>query len=125
MTGEYGLGINHKTQVDFYVIKGVAEELLDYLGYGNRYSLVVKESFPKEFHPYQTAYISVNNDIVGIIGRLHPNISKEPTFVMEINLDKLLDKKVGKMKFKEISKFPSVKKDLAVIVGKDKTSGEV
>ena len=125
MTGEYGLGINHKTPVDFYVIKGVAEELLDYLGYGNRYSFVVKENFPKEFHPYQTAYISVNNDIVGIIGRLHPNISKEPTFVLEINLDKLLDKKVGKMKFKEISKFPSVKKDLAVIVDKDKTSGEV
>ena len=39
--------------------------------------------------------------------------------------DKLLEKKVGKMKFKEISKFPSVKKDLAVIVDKDKTSGEV
>ena len=125
MTGEYGLGINHKTQVDFYVIKGVAEELLDYLGYGNRYSFVVKDNFPKEFHPYQTAYISVNNDIVGIIGRLHPNISKEPTFVMEINLDKLLDKKVGKMKFKEISKFPSVKKDIAVIIDKEKTSGEV
>ncbi len=125
MTGEYGLGINHKTQVDFYVIKGVAEELLDYLGYGNRYSFVVKENFPKEFHPYQTAYISVNNDIVGIIGRLHPNISKESTFVMEINLDKLLDKKVGKMKFKEISKFPSVKKDIAVIIDKEKTSGEV
>ena len=125
MTGEYGLGINHKTQVDFYVIKGVAEELLDYLGYGNRYSFVVKDNFPKEFHPYQTAYISVNNDIVGIIGRLHPNISKEPTFVMEINLDKLLDKKVGKMKFKEISKVPSVKKDIAVIIDKEKTSGEV
>ena len=44
---------------------------------------------------------------------------------MEINLDKLLSKKVGKMKFKEISKFPSVKKDLAVIVDKEKTSGEV
>ena len=125
MTGEYELGIGHKTQVDFYVIKGVAEELLDYLGYGNRYSFVVKENFPKEFHPYQTAYISVNNDIVGIIGRLHPNISKEPTFVMEINLDKLLAKKVGKMKFKEISKFPSVKKDIAVIVDKEKNSYEV
>ena len=123
MTGEYGLGI--EAQVDFYVIKGVAEELLDYLGYGKRYSFVVKDNLPKEFHPYQTAYISVNNDVVGIIGRLHPNISKEPTFVMEINLDKLLSKKVGKMKFKEISKFPSVKKDLAVIVDKEKTSGEV
>lgn len=125
MTGEYELGISSKKNVDFYVIKGVAEELLDYLGYANRYSFVVKESIPNEFHPYQTAYISVNNDIVGIIGRLHPNVAKEPVFVMEINLDKLLAKKVGKMKFKEISKFPSIKKDISVIVDKEKTSEEV
>ena len=118
MAGEYETGIGNKAQVDFYVMKGVAEELLDYLGYGNRYSFVVKDGFPKEFHPYQTAYISVNNDIVGIIGKLHPNVSKDAAFVMEINLDKLLSKKVGKMKFKEISKFPSVKKDIAVIVDK-------
>ena len=44
---------------------------------------------------------------------------------MEINLDKLLSKKVGKMKYKEISKFPSVKKDLAVIANKDTTSEEI
>ena len=125
MTGEYELGIGKNSNVDFYVIKGVAEELLDYLGYGNRYSFVVKENLPKEFHPYQTAYISVNNDIVGIIGKLHPQISKEAVFVMEINLDKLLAKKVGKMKFKEISKFPSIKKDLAIIVDNEKTSEEV
>lgn len=125
MAGEYETGITSKAQVDFYVMKGVVEELLDYLGYGNRYSFVIKDEFPKEFHPYQTAYISVNNDIIGIIGKLHPNVSKEPAFVMEINLDKLLAKKVGKMKFKEISKFPSVKKDIAVIVDKEKASGEV
>ena len=125
MAGEYETGITSKAQVDFYVMKGVAEELLEYLGYGNRYSFVVKNDFPKEFHPYQTAYISVNNDVVGIIGKLHPSISKDSAFVMEINLDKLLAKKVGKMKFKEISKFPGVKKDIAVIVDKEKTSGEI
>ena len=103
----------------------MAEELLNYLGYNNRYSFVANEEIPKEFHPYQTAYISVNNDIVGIIGKLHPNIAKDPVFVMEINLDKLLAKKVGKMKFKEISKFPSIKKDIAIIVDKEKTSGEI
>ena len=44
---------------------------------------------------------------------------------MEINLDKLLAKRVGKMKFKEISKFPVVKKDLALLVDKNMTSKEV
>lgn len=60
-----------------------------------------------------------------IFGRLHPNISKDKVFVFEINLNKLLSKKVGKMKFKEISKFPNVKKDVAFIVDKNITSKEI
>ena len=124
MTGERYLSVKSK-QVDFYDIKGVAEELLDYLGYGGRYSFVIKDELPKEFHPYQTAQISVNNDVVGIIGKLHPNCTKDNVYVLEINLDKLLEKKTGKMKYKEISKFPSVKKDLAVVIDKDITSEEI
>ena len=53
---------------------------------------------PKEIHPGQSAYISVNNDEVGLIGKLHPEKTKEDVYVLEINLSKLLDKKVGKMK---------------------------
>ncbi|MBP3255910.1 MAG: phenylalanine--tRNA ligase subunit beta [Clostridia bacterium] len=125
MTGEYYLGINNKKNVDFYVIKGIAEELLDYLGYGNRYSFVVNESIPTTFHPGQSAAISVNNDIVGYIGRTHPAFCKDAVYAMEINLDKLLDKKTGKMKYKEISKYPSIKKDLAIVVDKDVQSSEI
>ena len=44
---------------------------------------------------------------------------------MEINLDKLLNKRVGKMRFKEISKFPTIKKDLAILLDKDIASKEV
>lgn len=125
MTGEYYLGINNKAEVDFYVLKGVVEELLDYLGYSNRYSFVTDKPMPKELHPGQTAMISVNNDVIGYIGRVHPNVSKDKVFVFEINLTKLLSKKVGKMKFKEISKFPNVKKDVAFIVDKNITSKEI
>ena len=125
MTGDFYLGVGKK-QVDFYIIKGIVEELLDYLGYGNRYSFVVRENqMPDEVHPGQSALISVNNDIVGLIGRVHPVLEKEPVYVFEIDLDKLLDKKVGKMKYKEISKFPSVKKDIAVVVDKNITSDEI
>ena len=116
MTGEYYLGLETKN-VNFYVIKGVCEEVLDYLGYNGRYSFVAdKEKMPEEMHPGKSAVISVNNDIVGFIGRINPEISKEEVYVMEINLDKLLAKKVGKMKYKELSKFPVVKKDIAILV---------
>lgn len=126
MTGDYYLGIENKKQVNFYVIKGIVEELLDYLGYAGRYSFVVnEEKIPDELHPGQAAQISVNNDVIGIIGRIHPAISKENVYVFEIDLDKLLAKKVGKMKYKEISKYPSVNKDLALVVDKNITSKEI
>ncbi len=125
MSGKYYYGIGHNKNVDFYDIKGVTEELLDYLGYVGRYSFVLPKQMPVEFHPGQTAEISVNNDVVGIVGRIHPSVEKEEVYVMEINLDKLLAKRVSKMKFKEISKFPNIKKDLALLVSKDKTSKEV
>ena len=125
MTGEYYYGINNSKKVDFYIIKGIAEELLDFLGYGGRYSFVVKDNMPEQLHPGQSAMISVNNDIVGIIGKVHPEITKEDVFVMEINLDKLLAKKTGKMKYKEISKYPTVKKDISILVDTDITSNEI
>ena len=125
MTGDFYLGVNNTKQVDFYIIKGITEELLDYLGYANRYSFIVNDSIPEEFHPGKSAAISVNNDVVGFIGRVHPSKAKEEIYVMEINLDKLLNKKVGKMKYKEVSKFPSVKKDLAIVVDKNVTAGEI
>lgn len=126
MSGEFLAGINTKSNVDFYVIKGIAEEILDFLGYENRYSFVVDNfKTAKELHPGQSALISVNNDIVGIIGKVHPKFNENNIFVLEINLDKLLDKKVGKMKFKEISKFPAVNKDLAVVVDESITAKEL
>lgn len=125
MTGKYYNKIGFNKQVDFYDIKGVTEELLDFLGYGGRYSFIVPNEIPKELHPGQTASINVNNDIVGIVGKIHPEVENEDVYVMEINLDKLLNKRVGKMKFKEISKFPTIKKDLAILLDKDIASKEV
>lgn len=125
MSGKYYLGLDNKKNVDFYVIKGVAEEVLDYLGYNGRYSFVMPKQIPNQMHPGQTAEISVNNDVVGMVGKLHPAVEKEDVYVLEINLDKLLAKKTGKMKFKEISKYPTINKDLAILVDKSISSEEI
>ena len=124
MTGKYYLELNNTREVDFYTIKGVTEELLDYLGYAGRYSFI-KTEMPQELHPGQSAYINVNGTNVGIIGKIHPKITSSDVFVMEINLDELFKKKVGKMKYKEISKFPSIQKDIALLVNKDIDSKEI
>ena len=126
MTGAYLQGIGQNAPIDFYCIKGIAEEILDFLGYSGRYRFQVEpDKMPEAFHPGQSAFINVNGQNVGVIGRLHPAVCKEAVYVMEINLDKLLAIKVGKMKYKEISKYPSVKKDLAIVVDKAVTAQEI
>lgn len=50
---------------------------------------------------------------------MHPEVTPEDVFVCEVNIDKLLEIKTGTPKYKEISKFPSVKKDIALVIDKD------
>ena len=118
MSGKYSLGLKNEKNVDFYILKGVVEELLDFLGYKDRYSFKTDENMPKEFHPYQTANIIVNGKNIGILGKLHPNLNKD-VYAFEINLSLLKELKVGSIKFKEINKYPNIEKDMAFIVSKD------
>lgn len=124
MSGKYSTGLNNNKTVDFYVIKGIAEEVLDYLGYAGRYSFM-KQEMPKEMHPGQSAMINVNGSNIGMIGKIHPSVTKDDVYVLEINLDELFTKKVGKMKYKEFSKFPSINKDIAFVVDKKSVSKDI
>lgn len=123
MYGSYYLGLPKK-KVDFYIIKGVVEEVLDYLGYQNRYTFEGKD-LPKELHPGVSASILVNGDSIGVVGKVHPSVTKEDVYVFEINLGQLFKKKVSKMKYREISKFPGINKDVAFIVDQKVTAGEM
>lgn len=123
MTGKYYLDINN-TNVDFYIVKGIVEELLDYLGYTGRYTINVGE-VPKELHPGVSATINMQGKNIGIIGRLHPSVSKDEVYVFEINLDKLLQNRTSKLKAKEISKYLGMQKDVAFVVNKNITNKEI
>ena len=85
MSGEFYTGINNKKQVDFYILKGIVEEVLDSLGYENRYSFAKTKDIPNEFHPGQTADVIVNGKKYGIMGLIHPSVCEEKVFVCEIN----------------------------------------
>ncbi len=118
MSGELISGINTKISVDFYYIKGIVENLLNYLGYAGRYDFTINKE-EKELHPYQSADIIVNGETLGFIGKLHPAIMSDNVYVCEINLSKLNSIKTGHMKFKPLSKYPSIKKDVSFIFNKD------
>ena len=123
MSGTITNGIKRE-KVSFYDIKGIMEELLDSLGFINRYSLVVKD-LPKEFHPGASASIILNGKNIGVIGKVHPNISKDNIYLMEIDLDAIENLGVKKLEYQEISKYPSISKDVAFILDKKITNQEV
>ncbi len=124
MSGNYYLDI-HKKKVDFYTIKGILEELFNYLGFEGRYEVKVDNNIPKEFHPGQSASIILQNELVGVIGKLHPNVVKDDVYALEINLDKVLSIHSKKMSYKDIPKFPGMEKDMAFVVKKDVSCGDI
>ena len=111
-----------KVKVDFYLIKGIIENLLDYIGLKNRYAFE-KETLP-ELHPGIGARILLDGKPLGIIGRVHPGINKDEVYVAEISLNKLMTE-VKPIKFKAATKYPEIMKDMAFIVKKDVPSSDI
>ncbi|GAB1258010.1 phenylalanine--tRNA ligase subunit beta [Aurantivibrio plasticivorans] len=110
---------SESTSVDFFDLKGDVEALLQATGEPESYQF--KAGSHPALHPGQTAEIIKNDQVVGVVGALHPQAAKEldinqAVFVFEITQSDLL---VGKVPdFAEISKFPEVRRDIAVLVDK-------
>mgnify|MGYP002534027807 FL=1 len=116
----YGNAINNSWQgnykADFYYLKGIVCNLLEYLGFKNRFTFV--PAIIPDLHPGISAHILLDNEEIGIIGRINPNLVKEEVYVFELSMNKLL-KPVKPIKYKPSSKYPSIIKDMAFILDKN------
>ena len=117
MTGSY-LTNSWKSdvEIDFFVVKGIVEDLLDYMGYNSRYSFTRSEC--SDLHPGVQANIVLDGKSIGIIGKVHPSITKKDIFVFELNLDSIYGR-TSKLKYKEAFKYPSISKDMAYILDRN------
>ena len=115
-------GWSLNTKVDFYIVKGIVENLLDYMGFKNRYSFEV--STCKDLHPGISADILLDRKKIGVIGRVHPKVLKDEVYVFELSLQALMSP-VKPVKYKEPPKYPSILKDVCFIVDKDITVSEI
>jgi phenylalanyl-tRNA synthetase beta chain len=110
-------------KVDFYLVKGIVCNLFNYLGFRNRYDFIAASH--QDMHPGMTADITIDREKVGIIGRVHPSVSNDDIYVVEISMNKLMNKKIKSLKYKEISKYPGISKDVAFIIDKSIMAGDV
>ncbi|KDN10065.1 phenylalanine--tRNA ligase subunit beta [Gilliamella sp. Imp1-1] len=106
-----------KKNVDFYDLKGDLESIFSLLGCGDQ--IQFKKSELPALHPGQSAAIYLNDELLGHLGVLHPEIEKKlslnsKTLVFEINLAKISKKEVPVAQ--DLSKYPSNKRDIAIIV---------
>lgn len=75
-------------------------------------------------HKGISASILLDGEMLGIIGRVHPNTLKDEVYVFELSLNKLM-RKVKPIKFKEPSKYPSIEKDVAFLIDRNINSLEI
>jgi phenylalanyl-tRNA synthetase beta chain len=113
-------------KVDFFDIKGDVEALID-AGHGSdAFSWQIAEV--DHLHPGQAALVVRNGEPVGFVGKLHPSVQKaldisQPVYVFELVLDSLLSNRLPA--YQEISKFPEVRRDLAVVVDQKVTASQL
>ncbi len=112
--------------VDFFDVKADVEAVLGFSGALDDFTFVSGQH--PALHPGQTARIERDGREVGYIGAIHPELSKtlgldRPVFVFELVL---ADVAKGRLpKFHELSRFPEVRRDLALIADCDVASSAV
>ncbi|MGN8276651.1 phenylalanine--tRNA ligase subunit beta [Pseudomonas sp. SMN5] len=112
--------------VDFFDVKADVEAVLGFAGALDSFTFVPGKH--PALHPGQTARIERDGREVGYVGAIHPELSKtlgldRPVFVFELVL---ADVAQGKMpKFQELSRFPEVRRDLALLADRDVASSAV
>ena len=70
-------------------------------------------------HPYQSANIILNGKVIGLIGKLSPSFVRDDVYVFELSVKALLENKCRGIQVNEISKYPSILKDVAFVVDKE------
>ena len=123
MAGSLGSGIygTSRKTVDFFDIKGIVEGVLDMssvFGYG------IERVRHPTFHPGRCASIHIGGKSICLFGEVHPQVGENydlinQTYVFEFDFDRLVELAIIDKKFEPIPIYPSIQRDLAILVSKD------
>lgn len=119
---------NHVSPVDFYQLKGIVDQFITNLGVNGAITYTPTGRYP-EMHPGRTADIAVHGHYVGFIGQVHPKIAKQfkikQTYAFELNMQTLIDLPKTDDQYQAISKYPSVKRDISLLVDTSVSNDQV
>ncbi|HEU65495.1 MAG TPA: phenylalanine--tRNA ligase subunit beta [Chloroflexi bacterium] len=106
-----------KEMLDFFDAKGVVENILSQLGVEVRFDIGDDEGL----YPGRRANVIIGDDKIGIVGDVHPRVAQafelsNIVCLMEVDLEKLLTGLTGIKEYQPIPRFPSVTRDIALVV---------
>lgn len=112
-------------RVDFFLAKGILDELFNKLGLEATY----EKAEIANLHPGKTALIKVGEEVLGYLGAIHPAYQKahslNETYVFELDFNKIIELASDKSNYKPVSKYPSIQRDLAIVCSKEISSADI
>ncbi len=118
---------HYREPFSFFHLKAAVECLLEKFRIRGSQFVATDVSY---LHPGQAARVLVNGDALGLLGQLHPRIAaelklKQPVFIGELNLERLLALQGEPVRYQPLSKYPTVVRDISFIVPEHVRYGEV
>ena len=111
---------------NFFALKGYLENFADVFGL----KLKFVETQKAYLHPYRSANIVLDGQAVGVMGQVAYEVLEKldvatNVFVAELNFEKLLEKMQTSYAYKNVTKHPTIKRDIAIVVQENITSGQI
>ncbi len=118
---------------DFYLLKGIVEELLSKFSARSRYFdafPIDSGLLPQWLHPGRAARAVIDGITVGFFGQLHPSEAqdrklKQPVFIGELYLDRLYRQSLHQSAARELSRYQAVQRDFSFVFADAVRWGEI
>ena len=110
--------LKESSALDFFAAKGYLEVVFERLGLEEK--VTYKKSTLEGMHPGRFAEVYLGEKRIGFIGEVHPQVADKlglnTTYVFEINLDEVISEGKVKPKYEEVTKYPEITRDIAMLV---------